>query len=425
MSARRSAGDDRPWLVFFGEDWGRHNFTGQYLAERMGARRRVLWVNSLGMRSPRLTPSDLLRVGYKAADFLRSLLRPSAPVAAADVPEHVTIVSPLVIPFFGSGLVRAINRRLLRRYLRRQAARLGIQAPDVVAALPTAVDALDALDGRCTIYYCADEYGHLSGNDPVLLGALEKELIRRVDLVAVVSRELLDLKSPLHPDVRYFPHGVDHAMFAQAVQSPSDPPAELADLPPPLIGYTGLIADHLDLDLVDRVAERHPQATVVMIGPTGQLARPLPRRDNIVYLGPKPHASLPGFLACFDVCLLPWLESERNRFANPTKLREYLAAGRPVVSTRHREVGALAEEFEALRMCDTAQSFVDAVGALLGAVSLEDRLRQSRAMRGHDWTARTDLLLDWADSARESPPAPGWEPPSVHSHRSGSSALVP
>lgn len=374
------------WLVFFGEDWCGHNSTGQYLATGLAERHPVLWVDSLGLRSPRLRVRDLRRIVDKLGAFVRSLRtrrqKSTAPGLLPGAAANVVVVSPLAMPWLRYGWVRRINRWFVGAYLRRAARQYGIVRPYVITACPATVDVVDALNPERVIYYCADEHSVFPGMDAALVGRIEGELLARVDRVIATSRALVRSKSRHHGDVRYLPHGVNWAHMHTALTA-SHRTGELPAVGSPIAGFIGQISDHVDLDLLASVAAALPFVRFVIVGPVVEPAPALPAGDNIQYVGAQPYADLPAWLSRFGVALMPFADTPRVRYAHPTKVREYLAGGCPVVATPHPELDGLSPF---VTTAATALEFAAAIRRVLG--DPPDREAVSRSVAADDWSER-------------------------------------
>ena len=167
---------------------------------------------------------------------------------------------------------------------------------------------------------------------------MDDELTRRADLVFVASETLLESKRRLNPETHVSPHGVDFAHFVRA-QDPALPvPDDIAALPHPVVGFFGLIERWIDLGLVDWLAEQRPHWTFLMIGRVAVPDAEVPRRPNLVYLGRRPYESLPAYGKAFSAALIPYHLTPQVLHANPIKLREYLAMGKPIVSVSTPEI---------------------------------------------------------------------------------------
>ncbi|MDX6693461.1 MAG: UDP-galactopyranose mutase [Blastocatellia bacterium] len=232
---------------------------------------------------------------------------------------------------------------------------------------PMAISFTHHLRPQAVIYDCMDELSAFKGA-PQALRFRETELFRRADLVFTGGQSLYEAKRQQHPQHRHihaFPSSIDAQHFAQARTLKTEP-ADQAAIPHPRIGFFGVIDERLDIELLRGVADARPDWQLVMIGPVVKIDEAdLPRRDNIRYLGGKAYKDLPAYLAGWDVALLPFARNESTRFISPTKTPEYLAAGRPVVSTSIRDVVRPYGEMELVRIADTVEDFVQAVEASL------------------------------------------------------------
>ena len=214
------------------------------------------------------------------------------------------------------------------------------------------------------IYDCMDELSAFKGAPPALRQH-ELDLLKRADVVFTGGQSLYEAKQDQHPNIHAFPSSIDASHFAQA-RSLSEDPADQANIPGPRLGFFGVIDERFDIDLIKDVALARPEWQLVLIGPVVKIDQAdLPRLPNIHYLGSKNYKELPAYLAGWDVALLPFARNESTRFISPTKTPEYLAAGKPVVSTSIRDVVRPYGELNLVRIADTAEDFVTAVEAAL------------------------------------------------------------
>jgi glycosyltransferase involved in cell wall biosynthesis len=228
-----------------------------------------------------------------------------------------------------------------------------------------------------SILYYQDRYEAFSHVDAPYLRACLKELARGCDIAVVSAEELgADLRA-LGATPVFVPHGVDVARFA------GDPPMprDLAALPRPLVGYVGLIDDYLDLELLVRLADRLQEGTLVLVGAANTNVSML-RHDRIKLLGARPYESIPAYISNFDCCVIPFQINPLTVAVNPIKLREYLAAGRPVVSTPLPEVSRYGD----VATIASRENFVDAVTDLLNSSDSESaRQARRRRVAGESW----------------------------------------
>jgi glycosyltransferase involved in cell wall biosynthesis len=234
------------------------------------------------------------------------------------------------------------------------------------------------LNPIATIYDCMDELSAFAGAPPEL-AALERELFARADVVFTGGQTLFEAKRSSHHNVHAFPSSVDVAHFARARSVVADP-MDQRGVGRPRLGYFGVIDERMDYELLRGVAAARPEWQIVLIGPTAKVdPASLPVAPNLHYLGPKLYADLPEYIAGWDVAILPFARNEATRFISPTKTPEYLAAGKPVVSTSIRDVVRPYGELRLARIADTTDTFVEAVEAAL-AENADERRRAADAL---------------------------------------------
>ncbi len=222
----------------------------------------------------------------------------------------------------------------LQRMLADAMAQGGIRDYWVWFYTPMALPLAAELDPRGTVYDCMDELT-LFKHAPRQLVQRENMLFKEADLVFTGGPSLYRSKKDRHPSVHCFPSSGDAAHFAQVT---SDHPAQ-AELARPRLGYCGVIDERIDMQLIDAMATRHPEWQIVMVGPVVKIdPGSLPRHSNIHWLGQQGYQDLPAFICGWDVCLMPFALNESTRFISPTKMLEYMACGRPSVSTPIRDV---------------------------------------------------------------------------------------
>jgi UDP-galactopyranose mutase len=235
-----------------------------------------------------------------------------------------------------------------------------------------------------TVYDCMDELSAFRSAPPELL-LREAELMQRADLVFTGGHTLYEAKRGLHPNVHAFPSSVDVAHFAGARRAQPDP-ADQARLAHPRLGFYGVLDERLDSQLLAEVAELQPDWQLIMVGPVAKIEpASLPRRANIHYLGAKTYAELPRYLSGWDVAMIPFIRNESTRFISPTKTPEYLAAGRPVVSTPIRDVVRPYQAERLAWIADTAEEFVAAAQAALREDACQRQMRVDRFLATMSW----------------------------------------
>jgi UDP-galactopyranose mutase len=229
----------------------------------------------------------------------------------------------------------------------------------------------------------------------------EAELLARADIVFTGGPTLYRQRANRHPKVYCFPSGVEAAHFGQA-RNGIVRPADLLMRPRPVLGYYGVIDERLDLDLIAELADRRPDWTVALVGPVAKIDESaIPSGKNIVRYGQQGYKDLPSFLACFDIALLPFARNGATRAISPTKTLEYLAGGKPVVSTPITDVVDLYGEVVAI--ADDAAGFVGAIERQLGMSPAEYRswvARADRVVAAHGWDAIAGEMLEVMERSR-------------------------
>jgi glycosyltransferase involved in cell wall biosynthesis len=364
-------------ILCFSHDWSGDPLSKTHLMRILARDNRVLWVNSIGYRTPTASKADVTRALKKLKAATDSLSEPE---------PNIFVLSPFAIPVYGRPRIRDLNRRLLRFQVKRAMRKLGFRRPINFIFNPAAAVIAGALGEEQLVYYCVDEYTAFSGVSSTSLAQLEEHLLREADLVIVSADPLYQSKAKINPDAVIVRHGVDFDHFRKALDPETGVPAEIANLPRPVIGFFGLIADWVDLDLMAYVAKQFPEGSLVLLGKATTDTSVLERLPNAHLLGRKTYESLPAYCKGFDVALMPFRINELTLNANPLKVREYLAAGLPVVSTAIPEV-------EVLGLCRIGRdrdSFVSEIRAAL--VDPGPSVARSEAIRNESWDARVDEI---------------------------------
>ena len=284
-------------------------------------------------------------------------------VVAPLLPIHMSLTKQVVErlqPQFVDETFREEVNALQKRLLDELLATYAIETYALWYYTPMALSFSDHLQPVVTIYDCMDELSAFK-NAPPALQERETALLKRADLVFTGGRSLYEAKRSRHPHVFAFPSSVDAAHFHQA-WFPRQEPSDQKSISHPRLGFYGVIDERFDVDLVASVADARPDWHLIMIGPVVKIApSDLPQHSNIHYLGSKSYDELPTYLSGWDVALLPFAHNDSTRFISPTKTLEYLAAGKPVVSTSIRDVVSPYGEQGLVHIADTPEAFVRAV----------------------------------------------------------------
>lgn len=203
---------------------------------------------------------------------------------------------------------------------------------------PAYVDEVASLPHDLLVYDVMDPFAAFRTSERTV-AEKEDRLLKRADLVFTGGRSLHSLIENRHGNAHCFPSGIDFDHFASAAE-PGSLPKDLASIPKPILGYFGAVDERIDWELIRYLCRERAHWSIVFLGPKVLIDRVPVDEPNFHWLGPKPYEQLPAYLRGFDVCLIPWLANELTRYMSPTKTPEYLAAGRPVVSTPVPDVAA-------------------------------------------------------------------------------------
>jgi glycosyltransferase involved in cell wall biosynthesis len=364
-------------MLCFSHDWTGDPLSKTHLMRLLSRDNRILWVNSIGLRAPSASAADVSR----ALNKLKAAVQP-----IKEVEPNIFVLNPLAIPAHGIPWMRVVNRQLLRFQVLRAMRRLRFERPINWVFNPAAGVIAGALGEDMLIYYCVDEYTAFSGVATKSLLDLEEQLLRRADLVVVSADRLYKSKSHANPRTVIVRHGVDYNHFRKALAPETAVPAEIRSLPHPIIGYFGLMAeDWIDIDLMVHVAKAFSSGSMVLLGKVGTDVSRLSALPNVHFFGRKDFSTLPAYSKGFDVAILPFPISEVTLNANPLKVREYLAAGLPVVSTKIPEVEVLGS---LCRIAANKEEFVREIEEALKDPG--PRASRSDAMKNETWEGRLE-----------------------------------
>jgi glycosyltransferase involved in cell wall biosynthesis len=315
-------------ICFGGADWWYHN-RAHYDLQMMRELSRivpVLYVNSIGVRIPKPTEGVMFakRVIRKLKSFRRGVV---------NVRENFTVMSPVVIP---GRVGMALSKRILGPQVRAAARRAGMARPLVWVTCPPAADAVDAISPEAVIYERTDRWEEFPEADIAQIRRYDRFMKQRADLTLYCATVLFDEERGACRRATYVDHGVDFESFSKA--DGADCPADVKTVNPPRIIFVGGIDNHtFDAPLFVEVARNLPDLQFVLIG-SCSLSEGWCRLPNVHLLGRRPYEEVPAYMAAADVLIMPWLQNEWIRACNPVKLKEYLAVGRPVVTTWFEEL---------------------------------------------------------------------------------------
>ncbi len=336
-------------ICFSSVDWISYPTSKIYLMRLLSKRNRVLYVETIGSKTPNLSKSHLFRIIKRICRWLRGPVKPSN----ISKDENITICSPIIIPVFNSRWILKINSLILRWSLKRIIRKLRFQNPVLWFYLPTAAELIGHLGEKFSLYHCVDQWSTYPGGRTSLFKELENKLFEKSNAVFISNRLVYEERRSLNKNTYYLPHGVEFEHY-QRKFSPDEPlPDDIANLRHPVIGIVGEVASWIDLDLVAYIAKIKPGWSIVAIGPIGYDAKLGNIKDisNIYILGKKDYSELPNYYRAIDVFIIPFILNEHIKYSTPTRLYEHLSSGKPIVAidfpaAREIEEGLISLSFD-------------------------------------------------------------------------------
>jgi glycosyltransferase involved in cell wall biosynthesis len=342
--------DAMDFLCFGGEDWWYHNrgHTDMQLMRRFARMGTTLYVNSIVMGKP--TISDGKKFTEKVVRKAKSIFKGLEPSG-----EGFWVYSPFTLPVHHIRWARPLNQGVLRFQIRRAMRKLGMSEPVVWVVCPVACETALSIKRSKMVYQRTDRYEDYPDVDVETITTYDRRLKAEADLTIFVNTSLYDEEAGQCRKAIYMDHGVDFDTFASA-QDDSCRPSDIAVVPGPIAGYFGALDGHkLDVKFIEAVADLSPGVSFVFVGKvSGELLR-LAEKKNVRLLGQKPYEQIPDYGKCFDVAILPWAQSPWTQAANPIKLKEYLALGKPVVSTS--AFSEVQQYRDVVHIADTPEEF--------------------------------------------------------------------
>jgi glycosyltransferase involved in cell wall biosynthesis len=375
-------------IVYFGNDWYAENRTSSHhVAVRLAASAPVLYVDSPGLRAPQANGRDFRRVFRKLAAAFR------APTLVAPNLWHCTVPQ---LPFRRIPGIETVNRVFGRWAVRRGMRVLRTTRRISWFVVPHPGFLARQLGEALCVYYCIDDYAAHPGVDTAVIAERDRQLTYTADIVFVAPPALLAAKQALNANTRFSPHGVDVSLFRRAMDPATEVPASAAALPRPVVGYFGSIHQWIDVDLIEWLARERPQWSFLLVGHAAMDISGLRALGNVLLVGAQPYADLPAWAKAFDVAIIPYRHNRQVENANPLKLREYLATGKPVVSVSNPEIDKFSRW---VRIAEGREAFLAAIEDALNHDSADAVAERIAAVADQTWDHRVTEVLKEVTSA--------------------------
>lgn len=376
-------------FIVFGDDWGRHPSTTQHLIRHCAPSTKVIWIDSIGMRSPRLCVQDLARIWDKLCALLKSTL-PSKTITKKKSADTKPIqgfqhLSPFIIPFHSNGFIRWLNTLLLKKYVSDCIPKLGLEEPVILTANPVAVYYLNVLPSAPVAYLRLDKYNELPGVDSSLVNECEPKIFDKACAIFCTAQKLLPTKDKLKDKALYLPQGVDIDNFQPTSLYPSGKK---------ILGFFGLISEWIDFSLIDEVASKAPDWTLEFVGNSTTIPEDLLSKPNIRWLPPVPYESLHDATKEWSCAWIPFVISPLTEAVNPLKIREYLALGISSHCTPLPEVHKLSDQLNVF-ISENASDIFEWMEKCYASDSSQKRKKTQTSIQDESWSNRASTMIEF------------------------------
>jgi len=370
-------------IIYVSNAWFNENKTSSHhIAEVLAKHNKVLYIEASGQRAPRASGRDIKKIFAILGKVWKN------PV---EVEPNVHLYSPLTLPLHKYALIRKLNRFLIKYMMGRACRKVGFDNPIMWIFLPHYSSIIGAVNSKIIVYYCVDEYSSQPNVNTEMIKNMEEDLLKKADIAFAVSDNLLEKKRKLNPNTFLSLHGVDVDHFRKCQDQETTIPADIADIPKPIVGFFGLIEEWIDLDLIKYLAAKREDVSFVFIGRVAQDISMLEPIKNVYFLGQKPYRELPNYLKAFDVGMMPYKMNTQVINSNPKKLREYLAGGKPVLSVPVREV---LKYKDLVYVAENYEDYYNCMNLALEDNSDERIAARIDAIQNESWDAKVDRISE-------------------------------
>lgn len=378
-------------LVVFSDDWGRHPSSCQHLVRQLLPDFKVLWVNTIGTRAPRLDLQTVRRVAEKVMQWGQRTSKGQGTAATESIQSHpnLTVTNPKMWPWFSSDRDRRLNRWLLTRQLNSIIRQLP-QPVIALTTLPITADLPGPLSVGGWLYYCVDDFSVWPGLDGQTLRRMDQDMIRRADTLIAVSETLQGMIAAEGRTSQLLTHGVDVDFW----KNPTEDAVRQADTlfagtQGRRIVFWGVIDRRLETAAIRQLSNDCPNDTLVFIGPQQDPDPEILGLSNVVLLPPQALNILPGIAARASVLMMPYANLPVTRAMQPLKLKEYLATGKAVVVNR---LPSTESWDDCMDVSTTPQEFSRLVLQRLSAGVPAEQLKSRHRLDQESWSAKSQIL---------------------------------
>jgi len=373
-------------ICFGGEDWWYHNrgHIDMQLMRRFAQNGTVLYVNSIVMQKPNLS---------QGRTFLKKLIRKAKSIFTGLKMSDAGfwVYSPFALPVQHIAWLRPLNEIILRGQLWLVTRKLEMRDMTVWVACPAACHVALKMKKSKLVYQRTDRFEDTPNVDARKIEEIDRRLKVEADLTIFVNKSLYDEEFYQCRRALYLDHGVDFELFASA-HLDSSIPDDIKCIQKPIVGYFGGVADHkVDVELIRKLVKLLPELSFVFVGEVPRNYRELLTGKNVWFLGQKPYEQIPHYGKCFDIAIFPWRVSRWTKAANPIKLKEYLALGKPVVSTPFTE---LQKYRDVVYQAKTPEDFAQVIEKALAEDNDKRIVARRKMVMNTTWDSKAQIVLN-------------------------------
>jgi glycosyltransferase involved in cell wall biosynthesis len=371
-------------FLVFSDDWGEHPSSCQHLFKILSDLHPTIWVNTVGLRVPGFNLNDAVKSFRK----LSAMMSESGRNRQNQEQAAPIVCIPPMTPFHSPPWLANWNHNSLKKNVLKELRQQNFEDFTIITTTPSVSDALSQLGARKIIYYCVDDFSEWPGMEKQLILDLEGRLLQQTDAVICTSQILYEKFKDYYP-THLLKHGVDLELFS------SHAPVEhrcLDRIPSPRVGYFGNIDQRTDFHFIQKLALALPYISFVFTGPTQANVSALKMHPNIFFTGAIPYEELPSVVQGWDACLLPYHLNALTRNINPLKLKEYLATGKPVISTPLPDVCELSEFVKIIEARNIA-GWRNAIDEAISGQWVPDKKALGEFLANESWTRKADIFL--------------------------------
>jgi glycosyltransferase involved in cell wall biosynthesis len=374
------------FLCFGGEDWWYHNrgHIDIQLMRHYAKYGTTVYVNSIVMQKPSIS---------EGRKFVKKLIRKTKSIFTGlkQTDAGFWVYSPFTLPIHHLGWALKLNEVILHWQARHVIHKLHMSNPIIWVACPAACDTAIKMKNGMLIYQRTDRYEEYPNVDPDIIRKYDQKLKATADLTLFVSQTLYEQEQSQCRNAFFLDHGVDYEMFADAEQDP-EMPDDIANITRPIVGFFGGIDNHTsDISFMERVVDLLPEINFVFVGASSVDCRDLLSKKNITMLGQKPYEQIPHYGKCFDVAIMPWKQNRWIEACNPIKLKEYLALGKPIVSTPFNE---LKKYRDVVYEATTPEEFARCIKRALAENNAERVAERRKKIQTSTWDSKARQVMD-------------------------------